>query len=160
MALKQGNGLQGWEIAVTKKLIGEFRRRSRSLYREEFDDLLQECLMHWLEVRQQLVPDPGGPPIAYMARVVRNKLIDLARERETDKRRGDQETVSLDDTCSAACGTELSCRPYTLVCVRVVTQQITSIERPARPDDPEGSLPKPWCTTAWVEPLWRGAPEN
>jgi DNA-directed RNA polymerase specialized sigma24 family protein len=79
MALKQGNGLQGWEIAVTKKLIGEFRRRSRSLYREEFDDLLQECLMHWLEVRQQLVPDPGGPPIAYMARVVRNKLIDLAR---------------------------------------------------------------------------------
>lgn len=88
----------GWEIAVTKKLIGEFRRRSRSLYREEFDDLLQECLMHWLEVRQQLVPDPGGPPIAYMARVVRNKLIDLARERETDKRRGDQETVSLDDT--------------------------------------------------------------
>ncbi|MCE9570713.1 MAG: hypothetical protein K8R10_12075, partial [Rhodocyclales bacterium] len=98
MALKQGNGLQGWEIAVTKKLIGEFRRRSRSLYREEFDDLLQECLMHWLEVRRQLVPDPGGPPIAYMARVVRNKLIDLARERETDKRRGDQETVSLDDT--------------------------------------------------------------
>ena len=57
MALKQGNGLQGWEIAVTKKLIGEFRRRSRSLYREEFDDLLQECLMHWLEVRRQLVPD-------------------------------------------------------------------------------------------------------
>jgi hypothetical protein len=57
MALKQGNGLQGWEIAVTKKLIGEFRRRSRSLYREEFDDLLQECLMHWLEVRQQL-PSP------------------------------------------------------------------------------------------------------
>jgi RNA polymerase sigma-70 factor (ECF subfamily) len=98
MALKQGNGLQGWEIAVTKKLIGEFRRRSRSLYREEFDDLLQECLMHWLEVRQQLVPDRDGPPIAYMARVVRNKLIDLARERETDKRRGDQETVSLDDT--------------------------------------------------------------
>lgn len=83
MALKQGNGLQGWEIAVTKKLIGEFRRRSRSLYREEFDDLLQECLMHWLEVRRQVVPDPGGPPIAYMARVVRNKLIDLARERET-----------------------------------------------------------------------------
>ena len=98
MALKQGNGLHAWEIAVTRKLVGEFRRRSRSLYREEFDDLLQECLMHWLEVRQQLVPDPGGPPIAYMARVVRNKLIDLARELETDKRRGDQDAVSLDDT--------------------------------------------------------------
>ena len=98
MALKQGNGLQNWEIAVTKKLIGEFRRRSRSLYREEFEDLMQECLLHWLEVRRQAVPNPGGPPIAYMARVVRNKLIDLAREREADKRRGDQETVSLNDT--------------------------------------------------------------
>jgi len=98
MALKQGNGLHGWEVAVTKKLVGEFRRRSRSLYREEFDDLMQECLIHWLEVRQQIMIDPGASPIAYMSRVVRNKLIDLARERETDKRRGDLDAVSLDDT--------------------------------------------------------------
>ena len=98
MALKQGNGLHAWEIAVTRKLVGEFRRRSRSLYREEFDDLVQECLLHWLNVRERVAPDPGGPPIAYMARVVRNKLIDLARELETDKRRGDQHSVSLDDT--------------------------------------------------------------
>lgn len=41
MALKAGEGLQRWEIAVTKKLVGEFRRRSRSLAREEFDDLVQ-----------------------------------------------------------------------------------------------------------------------
>ena len=98
MALEQGNGLHAWEIAVTRKLVGEFRRRSRSLYREEFDDLVQECLLHWLNVRERVAPDPGGPPIAYMARVVRNKLIDLARELETDKRRGDQHSVSLDDT--------------------------------------------------------------
>ena len=98
MALKQGNGLHAWEIAVTRKLVGESRRQSRSLYREEFDDLMQECLLHWLSVRERAVPEPGGPPIGYMARVIRNKLIDLAREREADKRRGDQETVSLDDT--------------------------------------------------------------
>jgi hypothetical protein len=57
MALKHGEELQRWEIAVTKKLVGEFRRRSRSLAREEFDDLLQECLAHWLEVRRKLDPD-------------------------------------------------------------------------------------------------------
>ena len=44
MALKAGEGLQRWEIAVTKKLVGEFRRRSRSLAREEFDDLMQLSL--------------------------------------------------------------------------------------------------------------------
>jgi len=97
MALKRGEELQGWEIAVAKKLIGEFRRRSRSLNREDFDDLLQECLAHWLEVRQKLDPEPNGPPIGYMARVVRNKLIDLARERESGKRRGDLDSVSLDE---------------------------------------------------------------
>ena len=57
MALKQGNGLQGWEIAVTKKLIGELRRRSRSLYREEFDDLLQECLTHFKPVQQTFLQE-------------------------------------------------------------------------------------------------------
>lgn len=96
MALRYGEGLQQWEIAVAKKLVGEFRRRSRSLEREEFDDLLQECLAHWIEVRRKLDPDPDGPPIAYLARVLRNKLTDLVREAETSKRGGNLEAVSLD----------------------------------------------------------------
>ncbi|MCL4745653.1 MAG: sigma-70 family RNA polymerase sigma factor [Burkholderiaceae bacterium] len=96
MALRHGEELQQWEIAVAKKLVGEFRRRSRSLEREEFDDLLQECLTHWIEVRRKLAPDPGGPPVAYMARVVRNKLTDMLREQRATKRGGDFGTVSLD----------------------------------------------------------------
>ena len=96
MALKYGEELQQWEIAVAKKLVGEFRRRSRRLEREEFDDLLQECLTHWIEVRGRLAPDPEGPPVAYMARVVRNKLTDLIREHGATKRGGDTDTVSLD----------------------------------------------------------------
>ncbi len=96
MALKAGEGLQRWEIAVTKKLVGEFRRRSRSLAREEFDDLVQECLAHWIVVRRKLAPDLGAPPTAYMAQVVRNKLTDLIREQAAEKRAGDQEALSLD----------------------------------------------------------------
>ena len=96
MALKAGEGLQRWEIAITKKLVGEFRRRSRSLAREEFDDLMQECLAHWIVVRRKLARDPGAPPTAYMAQVVRNKLTDLIREQAADKRAGEQDALSLD----------------------------------------------------------------
>ena len=96
MALKAGGGLQRWEIAVTKKLVGEFRRWSRSLAREEFDDLMQECLAHWIVVRRRLPPDPDAPPVAYMAQVIRNKLTDLIREQAADKRAGEQDALSLD----------------------------------------------------------------
>jgi RNA polymerase sigma factor (sigma-70 family) len=94
--LKPGDGLHRWEIAVTKKLVGEFRRRFRSLARQEFDDLMQDCLAHWIVVRRRLQPDPAAPPVAYMAQVVRNKLTDLIREQEADKRAGDQNALSLD----------------------------------------------------------------
>ena len=96
MAFGYGDGIQQWEIAVAKKLVGEFRRRSRRLEREEFDDLLQECLAHWIEVRARLTAGPEGPPIAYMSRVVRNKLTDMLREQGATKRGGDLDTVSLD----------------------------------------------------------------
>jgi len=96
MAFGYGNGIQQWEIAVAKKLVGEFRRRSRRLEREEFDDLLQDCLTHWVEVRARLTPSADDPPIAYMARVLRNKLTDLIREQGATKRGGDLDTVSLD----------------------------------------------------------------
>jgi len=46
MALKPGDGLDKWELAVEKKLVGEFRRRSRILDRHEFDDMGQDCLLH------------------------------------------------------------------------------------------------------------------
>jgi RNA polymerase sigma factor (sigma-70 family) len=94
--LKAGDGLHRWEIAVTKKLVGEFRRRFRSLARQEFDDLMQDCLVHWIVVRGKLRPDSATPPVAYMAQVVRNKLTDLIREQEADKRAGDQDALSLD----------------------------------------------------------------
>ena len=96
MRLKDGAGLEQWEIAVTNKIVAEFRRRFRSLAREEFDDLQQECLVHWLQVRGKLTPIRDSPPLAYMAQVLRNKLTDLVREHEADKRAGEQEALSLD----------------------------------------------------------------
>ena len=96
MGLKDGVGLEQWEIAVTKKIVGEFRRRFRSLAREDFDDLQQECLLHWIQVRRRLAPVGDGPPVAYMSQVLRNKLTDWVREQAADKRGGEQDLLSLD----------------------------------------------------------------
>jgi RNA polymerase sigma factor (sigma-70 family) len=98
MALKLGNGLDKWELAVTYKLVSEYRRRSRLLERYEFDDLVQDCLLHWIGVRKKLAHDPDNPPVGYMAQVLRNKLTDWMRERGAEKRAGDLHTVSLDAT--------------------------------------------------------------
>jgi RNA polymerase sigma factor (sigma-70 family) len=98
MALRPGDGLDKWEIAVAKKLVNEFRRRSRILARDEFDDLVQDCLLHWIGVRGRVAPDPDNPPVGYMAQVLRNKLTDLMREQGAEKRAGDLGAISLDAT--------------------------------------------------------------
>jgi len=98
MALKPGHGLDKWELAVTHKLVGEYRRRSRILERHEFDDVVQDCLLHWIGVRKKLAPDPDDPPVGYMAQVLRNKLTDWVREQGAEKRAGDLGTLSLDAT--------------------------------------------------------------
>ena len=98
MELKDGAGLEEWEIAVTKKIVAECRRRFRILAREEFEDVQQECLLHWIQVRRGLVPTGDGPPVAYMSQVLRNKLTDWVREQSADKRGGEQGLLSLDAT--------------------------------------------------------------
>jgi RNA polymerase sigma-70 factor (ECF subfamily) len=98
MALKPGNGLFNWELSVTTKLVGEYRRRSQILERYEFDDLVQDCLLHWITVRRSLDCDPANPPLGFMAKVLRNWLADLVRKRGTDKRFGDLDMPSLDAT--------------------------------------------------------------
>ena len=98
MGLEQGQELGGWEIATVKKVVAECRRRYRILEREEFEDLMQECLTHWVVVRRRIPPEPDAPPpVAYMAQVVRNKLTDLVREMTADKRAGDPGAFSLEE---------------------------------------------------------------
>ena len=97
MALKEEQGLANWEIATAKKLVGEYRRKHRILEREEFEDLMQECLAHWIVARRRIPPEPDPrPPVSYMAQVLRNKLTDMVREMTADKRAGDPGALSLD----------------------------------------------------------------
>jgi len=90
MALKPGRGLADWEIGVVKKVVSEGIRRHDVFGWQDFDDLVQECLAHWITIRDRLPQGPDIPvPVAYLAQVTRNKLSDWVRELKTAKRAGD-----------------------------------------------------------------------
>lgn len=83
-------------MAVARKLVDEFRRRWECLRQDAFEDLLQECLTHWFFARDEYDSARKASPQTFMARVIRNKLTDLVREGEADKRKTAYLTVSLD----------------------------------------------------------------
>jgi len=87
---------EDWEIAVVTKLVDDFRRHWQCLQREEFGDLLQECLIHWLFTKESYDSTKGASEKTYLGRVIRNKLTELVRDRETDKRKLAYITISLD----------------------------------------------------------------
>ena len=76
---------QAWELAIATKLVRDFRASAPALQHDEIEDLLQEVLLHWYRVRGSHDPQGKASIRTYMARVVRNKLIDLIRERGSDK---------------------------------------------------------------------------
>jgi len=87
---------EDWEIAVAKNLVNVFRGTRPCLQREGHDDLLQKCLTHWFFVKNSYDPACEASAQTYMGRVIRNKLTDIVREREADKRRLNHLAVSLD----------------------------------------------------------------
>lgn len=91
-----GGLFQSSEIAIATRLISEFRRKWECLKREEFEDLLQECLTHWFFAKDGYDARKGASSKTFMAKVIRNKLTDLVREKEADRRKIVQFTISLD----------------------------------------------------------------
>lgn len=87
---------QPWEIAIVKKLVKEFRDRYLCLKMKEPNDLYQECFIYWFFKRDQYDRTAGASRQTFMAKVVRRRLIDLVRERESDKRKASYIADSLD----------------------------------------------------------------
>lgn len=100
-----GDVFSDWEIAIAKKLILEYGRTYRCLKRvHEFEDLLQECLSHWLEKRGSYREGRGASRKTFMAEVVKNKLLELKRKEETNLRRANTEASSLDKRFGESAG--------------------------------------------------------
>jgi RNA polymerase sigma-70 factor (ECF subfamily) len=97
MGTKYEGVFEGWEIGVAKEMVGKTQAKRPCLQRDDFEDLLCECLEHWLSVRDRYKTDRKASRRTFMARVVRNKLSDLVRQREADIRKAIYVAESLDE---------------------------------------------------------------
>lgn len=84
------------EIGVVKNVINESRRQWTCLEKEDFDDLLQSCLVKWWKVKNRYDNHSGASLSAYMSSVIRNHLTNLKNNLLSDKRIVAIKTVSLD----------------------------------------------------------------
>lgn len=88
------------EIGVAKNVIREFKGKWNCLRNEDDEDLLQECLAQWLFAKDKYDPAGGASLSTFMARIVRNKLQNLVKEYERDKRKVFHNSTSLDEPLS------------------------------------------------------------
>lgn len=145
MNSKYGKLFEGWEIAVAIKLVSDYREQWKCLRLDDVEDLLQECLAHWVFAKDKYDPLKEASQKTFMARVVRNKLRDLVKERAREKRKVAQNSISLDapvlpddenspslvDTLEEEAG--YSARLILQACLKVdlqkTTSQLTPVQR-------------------------------
>jgi RNA polymerase sigma factor (sigma-70 family) len=96
VGLFYGDLFAAWEIAVAKSAIINFQKNYPWLKGFEFEDLLQECLIHWYLNRASYKEDRGASIRTYMAKVVKNRLQVILREQQSDKRKAIHMAESLD----------------------------------------------------------------
>jgi RNA polymerase sigma-70 factor (ECF subfamily) len=78
---------------------------------EDAQDLVQECLMHWLGVRSRVVTEGDERPVAYLRSTVDHRIADLLRREHAAKRGAGVPTLSLDEPMSALDGTDAADTP-------------------------------------------------
>ena len=117
--LSYGNLFEDREIALAKGVVRDFCGAEKYFDGGEFNDLLQECIIHWWRVEDRYNSSQGASRRTFMRTVLRSKLIDLVRERKASKRKPSYNTCSLDkplkdDEDSSTYVDELdeSCSPF------------------------------------------------
>jgi RNA polymerase sigma factor (sigma-70 family) len=96
MGLNYGDVFADWEIAIAKKAVSQFRAKYPWLKGLEFDDLLQECLIHWYLNRAKFRESKGVSIRTYMTRVLTIHLQLILRRELYDKRKASHLVESLE----------------------------------------------------------------
>lgn len=77
-------------------MIKDAQREYACLKDECFEDLLQECLIHWFFTKDQYRPEAGASERTFLNRITRNKLADLIKFERRNKRKVLYMSESLD----------------------------------------------------------------
>ena len=85
MELRYDGVFSSKEIAFAKRLVTSFINKGY-FTREDFEDLMQECLIHYHYVRETYKAAKGAARETYMWRIVTNKLRDLVDKKAASKR--------------------------------------------------------------------------
>lgn len=96
MASDYKGAFEDWEIAIARKLSGEFLGRYGWLKGIDMDDLMQECLTQWHIAKGSYRTGKGASMSTYMAAVVRHRLNNILQEQLTARRKASHLSKSLD----------------------------------------------------------------
>jgi len=88
---------ENWEIAIAKKLVTNHIQNWKCLRLVDYEDIMWECLSHWHMVKGTYSGEKNASRQTYMGRILRNKLQDIIRRQNTDKRKIWHQTVPLEE---------------------------------------------------------------
>jgi RNA polymerase sigma factor (sigma-70 family) len=111
MGLTFGDSFAEWEIAIAKQVVSRFLAKYSWFKGMDFDDLLQECLIHWFLNRAKFQRDKGASTRTFMAKVLNNRLQMIVREQLTDRRKAFHFAESLEKLQSEDETTQLEISP-------------------------------------------------
>ncbi len=100
MGPSYSGAFENWEVAIARKLSGEFRAQYSWIKGYDIDDLVQECLIRWHLARHTYHPEKAASRQTHMAQVVRHRLQDILDEQLAEKRKADRLATSLDQPVS------------------------------------------------------------
>lgn len=86
-----------WEVRHARCFVLEYKAKFKALSREDFDDLLQECLIHWLMKKNQYDPEKQAALKTFMKEVINNKLMDVLRSQSRQKRKLSYMAIPIDE---------------------------------------------------------------
>lgn len=94
------NRLESWELDVAAQVVYLFlaSRPSFGSPTVSPEDLVQDCLLHWLRQRHRYRFNRGASLQTYMRRVLERFLLDLERKSKAQKRGSGTQPLSLDFT--------------------------------------------------------------